>query len=114
MLNYPAEQALVAAIHRLSPGHDLQEEDAEREHVRLLVDDAMRVVLRCQTPGRNHVISAKIHRQTQQEFDSTMSTEISTRMFLRSGRSPGASTPTAATWRARNRKSVIIRSVHVN
>jgi hypothetical protein len=47
-VNYPAEEAPVAAVHRLPAGDELEEEDAEREHVGLLVDDAVRVVLRSQ------------------------------------------------------------------
>ena len=42
----------MAAVHRLPAGHELQEEDAECEHVRLLVDDAVRVVLRRQAPDQ--------------------------------------------------------------
>jgi hypothetical protein len=41
----------VAAVHRLPAGEELEEEDAEREHVRLLVHDAVRVVLRRQAPA---------------------------------------------------------------
>jgi hypothetical protein len=40
----------VGAVHRLPPGDELEEEDAEREHVRLLVNDAVREVLGRQAP----------------------------------------------------------------
>lgn len=48
---YPGEEALVGAVHRLPPGDELEEEDAEGEHVRLLVHDAVREVLRRQAPA---------------------------------------------------------------
>ena len=59
--SYPAEEAPVAAVHRLPAGHELQEEDAEREHVRLLVDDAVRVVLRRQAPDQQETTPSSFH-----------------------------------------------------
>ena len=50
----------MAAVHRLPAGHELQEEDAEREHVRLLVDDAVRVVLRRQAPDHQETTHAVV------------------------------------------------------
>jgi hypothetical protein len=47
---YPGDEAVVGAVHRLPPGDELEEEDAEREHVRLLVHDAVREVLGRQAP----------------------------------------------------------------
>ena len=51
----------MAAVHRLPAGHELQEEDAEREHVRLLVDDAVRVVLRRQAPDQQETTPSSFH-----------------------------------------------------
>ena len=45
----------MSAVHRLPPGDELQQEDAEREHVRLLVHDAVREVLRRQAPVITYV-----------------------------------------------------------
>jgi hypothetical protein len=50
VLAYPDDEAVVGAVHRLAPGDELKEEDAEREHVRLLVHDAVREVLGRQAP----------------------------------------------------------------
>jgi hypothetical protein len=47
---YPGDEAVVGAVHRLAPGDELKQEDAEREHVRLLVHDAVREVLGRQAP----------------------------------------------------------------
>ena len=40
----------MGAVHRLPAGDELKEEDAEGEHVRLLVHDAVREVLGRQAP----------------------------------------------------------------
>jgi hypothetical protein len=50
MVAHPRDEALVGAVHRLAAGDELEEEDAEGEHVRLLVHDAVREVLRRQAP----------------------------------------------------------------
>ena len=52
---HPRDEALVGAVHRLPAGDELEEEDAEGEHVRLLVHDAVREVLRRQAPVITYV-----------------------------------------------------------
>jgi hypothetical protein len=54
----------VGAVHRLPAGDELEEEDAEGEHVRLLVHDAVREVLRRQAPV-TRTYSTEVARQCQ-------------------------------------------------
>lgn len=113
----------MGAVDGLPAGDELEEEDAEGEHVRLLVHDAMREVLRRQTPAvqpptkkeknnkSGHTFALNPGRRYQDFITRTIKSRRLiaqaqlTRMCPRWARWRGASTPTAATSRARSLKS---------
>jgi hypothetical protein len=65
---YPHHQALLAlgaaGAHRLPPGEELEEDDAESIHVHLVADLAVHEVLRGQVPERaGHVVPGDLRRR---------------------------------------------------